>query len=41
MEHAFEKEYARLEADGFEDYLEAKEFMWNFFEKRDKGIKIK
>ena len=35
MEDAFEKEYAKLEAAGMEDNLEAKEFMWEFFEKRD------
>ena len=34
MEVAFEKKYAELKEEGLEDYLEAKEFMWEFFEKR-------
>ncbi len=38
METAFEAEYARLEKAGMEDYLEAKEFMWDFFKKRDEDI---
>lgn len=39
MEHAFEKEYEELKAEGMEDYLEAKEFMWDFFDKRDLMVK--
>lgn len=35
MEDAFDKEYAKLRACGMEDYIEAKEFMWDFFSKRD------
>ena len=35
MEAAYEKEYAELKKEGMEDYLEAKEFMWDFFERRD------
>lgn len=41
MEDAFDKKYASLKAEGMEDYLEAKEFMWDFFEKRDKRKSLK
>jgi hypothetical protein len=41
LEAAWDKEYAKLKAEGMEDYLEAKEFMWDFFEKRDKKRNIK
>ncbi|MGE3320514.1 MAG: hypothetical protein AB7I18_14585 [Candidatus Berkiella sp.] len=35
MEAAFDKTYKEMKAQGMEDYLEAKEFMWDFFDKRD------
>ena len=37
MEAAFDKEYEALKAIGMEDCLEAKEFMWDFFAKRDES----
>ena len=36
MTAAFEKQYEELKKIGMEDILEAKEFMWEFFAKRDK-----
>lgn len=39
MEAAYDKEYAKLKAGGMEDYLEAKEFMWDFFAKCDARVK--
>jgi hypothetical protein len=36
MEAAFDKKYQEMKAEGLEDYLEAKEFMWDFFAERDK-----
>lgn len=35
MEASYDKEYAQMKAEGMEDYIEAKEFMWEFFDKRD------
>ena len=35
MEASYDKKYKEMEAEGMEDYLEAKEFMWDFFDKRD------
>ena len=37
MEAAYDKEYEKLKSEGMEDYLEAKEFMWDFFAKRDES----
>ncbi len=38
LEAAWDVEYAKYKTIGMEDCLEAKEFMWEFFEKRDKEI---
>lgn len=35
MTVAFDKEYQKLKKIGMEDYLEAKEFMWEFYAARD------
>lgn len=35
LEKAFDEEYNKLKETGDEDLLEAKEFMWDFFAKRD------
>jgi hypothetical protein len=37
MEAAFDKKYEEMKAEGMEDYLEAKEFMWEWFAKRDQN----
>jgi hypothetical protein len=36
MTDAFDKAYSRLKEIGMEDFIEAKEFMWDFFAERDK-----
>lgn len=33
---AWDKEYVRYKAAGMEDFLEAKEFMWDFVAQRDR-----